>query len=193
MFGEGVEAIARPGNMSALTSKNDRNGVENDQKTSKIDRKTSKNDQKALKIDRKTESAIRRSDRSDAHIILVFPANVAPSASATTWHNSKNRTQKTICCKCPLQELFPPKSPIGNAWPRRAWGNPPRADHAKKANAWSVSPSMATVRCRPPVTAGTCTTRISLANSASSGTTVDRALGAWSRKEVLKRLPGSSG
>ena len=70
---------------------------------------------------------------------------------------------------------------------------PPRADYAKKANAWSVSPSMATVRCRPPVTAGTCTTRISLANSASSGTTVDRALGAWSRKEVLKRLPGSSG
>ena len=48
MFGEGVEAVARPGNMSALTSKNDRNGVDNDQKPSETDRKTSKNHQKTI-------------------------------------------------------------------------------------------------------------------------------------------------
>ena len=110
--------LARPENMSALTLKTDRNRVENDQKSFKTDRKTSKNDQKTLKIDRKTASVIRRPQPSDSQNALVFPTNIAPSASATTWHTTKNRTRKNHCCKCPLQELFPPKSPIGNAWPR---------------------------------------------------------------------------
>jgi len=48
MFGEGVEATARPGNMSALTLETDPKGVENDQKPSKIERKTSKNHQKTV-------------------------------------------------------------------------------------------------------------------------------------------------
>jgi len=104
--------------MSAPTLKTDRKGVENDQKSFKIDRKTSKNDQKTLKIDRKTASVIRRSKPSDSQNTLVFQTNIALSEGATTWHTTKNRTRKNHCCKCPLQELFPPKSPIGNAWPR---------------------------------------------------------------------------
>ena len=99
-----AETLARPGNMSAPTLKTDRKGVENDQKS--------------FKIDRKTASVIRRPQPSDSQNALVFPTNIAPSASATTWHTTKNRTRKNHCCKCPLQELFPPKSPIGNAWPR---------------------------------------------------------------------------
>ena len=113
-----AETLARPGNMSAPTLKTDRNRVQNDQKSFKIDRKTSKNDQKTIKIDRKTASVIRRSQPSDSQNALVFPTNIAPSASATTWHTPKNRPRKSNCCKCALQELFPPKSPIGNAWPR---------------------------------------------------------------------------